>query len=468
MRLGVLLALVALLGVSGATVVDAGAAKRKRTAIVKKTRAKAFGSCKALARYGRRHVSRGEGSGPSEPTALPGPPARTFGGPETQLGAPGAAPVAEEDSSTTNVQEAGVDEPDAVKSRGAVIFAVAGEQIHAIDTSGAAPKLLGSVAVEGYGHELLLFRDRLLVFTRGIGGPEPVPQPGPQAEPAQRTVAPYYQEDSTLLTEIDASDPAAMKIVKTEKAPGRFVSARLTGRTARVVVAASRRAIYEPGVRDEVAGWMPRRVTTDAATGRTRSRRLTACRSVRRPVTFSGLDLLTVLTVDMSKGLPAVDSEAIESGGEIVYASPRQSLRRDPAVDARAGLAAAGAAEDLHGDPPVRHLRRRQDDLPGERPRARLPAEPVLHVRAPRRAARGQHAGSVMVGRRPRRAGPELRDHARSRRRGARAARAGVGPRQGRAHLRGALRGRRGLRGHLPPDRSRCTRSTWPTRATRR
>ena len=66
---------------------------------------------------------------------------------------------------------------------------------------------------------------------------------------------------------------------------------------------------------------MPRRVLTDTASGDSSSRRLAPCRQVRRPVVFSGLDLLTVLTVDMSKGLPAVDSDAIESGGEIVYGS---------------------------------------------------------------------------------------------------------------------------------------------------
>jgi hypothetical protein len=244
---------------------------------------------------------------------------RFFAGPETGAGAPGAAPVAEEDTSTTNVQEVGVDEPDAVKSRGGaspIIFAVAGEQIHAIDASGQAPRLLGSLPVDGYGHELLLFKDRLLVFSRNLGGPEPVPVPGPA--PAS---APFIPDDSTLLTEVDAGDPAAMRIVKTEEVEGRFVSARLTGRTARVVVAAQPRAIYDEGVRGSTAGWIPRRVEVDAASGRKRSRRLTACRSVRRPVRFSGLEMLTVLTVDMSKGLPAVDSDALESGGEIVYAS---------------------------------------------------------------------------------------------------------------------------------------------------
>jgi Beta propeller domain len=316
------LALAALLGLSGATALETAEAAKKRTRVAKKTRLKAFRSCAQLARYGRHHVRRGPGAQPPPPVGLPGPPVRMFGGPAAGGEAePGAAPVTQrEGSSTTNVQEQGVDEPDAVKSRGSLVFAIAGNQLHAIDASGAAPKLLGSLPVEGFGHELLLFGDRLLVFSRTFGA-EPEPLPGPR--PAQAVGSPIYGNDTTLLTEVDGGDPAAMRIVRTEKVPGSFVSARLTGRTARVVVSAPSPGIYEPSLRGRVAGWMPRRVLTDAASGRSSSRRLAPCRRVRRPVAFSGLDLLTVLTVDMSKGLPAVDSDAIESGGEIVYASPR-------------------------------------------------------------------------------------------------------------------------------------------------
>jgi uncharacterized secreted protein with C-terminal beta-propeller domain len=45
------------------------------------------------------------------------------------------------------------------------------------------------------------------------------------------------------------------------------------------------------------------------------------CRRVLRPARFSGTDVLTVLTIDLDKGLPAVDSDAIMSGGQVVYAS---------------------------------------------------------------------------------------------------------------------------------------------------
>ena len=42
---------------------------------------------------------------------------------------------------------------------------------------------------------------------------------------------------------------------------------------------------------------------------------------MRHPSSFSGLDMLTVLTIDLDKGLWATDRDAILSDAETVYAS---------------------------------------------------------------------------------------------------------------------------------------------------
>ena len=314
------LVLATLVGLAGVAAADTAAAVSKRTKIAKKTKLRAFTSCAALARYGRRHVSRGPGAQPPPASGLrmpaPPPPAGApGGGGEGTPGEPAPAPVTQDDSSTTNVQEAGVDEPDVAKSRGSVIFAIAGNQLHAVETSGAAPTLLGSLPLDGFGHELFLHGERALVFSTVYG------EPGPGPHPAQAVGSPIYAEATTLLTEVDLSDTSAMKVVRTEEVPGSFISARQTGRTARVVISAPSPGIYDESLRGREAGWMPRRVLTEAGSGETSRRRLAPCRRVSRPAAFSGLNLLTVLTVNMSKGLPAVDADAIESGGEIVYAS---------------------------------------------------------------------------------------------------------------------------------------------------
>ena len=46
------------------------------------------------------------------------------------------------------------------------------------------------------------------------------------------------------------------------------------------------------------------------------------CRAVRKPAAFSGSGVLTVYTVDLAKGLPTVDADAVFTSGDTVYASP--------------------------------------------------------------------------------------------------------------------------------------------------
>jgi uncharacterized secreted protein with C-terminal beta-propeller domain len=69
-------------------------------------------------------------------------------------------------------------------------------------------------------------------------------------------------------------------------------------------------------------GPMPRG-TLERAGGEPSVRRLVRCRAARRPKVFSGLEMVTVLTIDLERGLPAVDSDAVMAAADTVYASPR-------------------------------------------------------------------------------------------------------------------------------------------------
>jgi hypothetical protein len=297
------------------------ASQAQKRVKVGKVRLKSFGSCAALVRYGRATVRR-------DPGALPPPPSppvvmplrRVTPGAEALTEAPGAAPpaapVAEEGASGTNVQEAGVDEPDIVKTARARIFAIGAGRLHAVHPDG--PRLLGSLELEGYGHELLLRGDRLLAISHDT------PAAAPPAGGDPRLAEPLVVDQGvTVLTEVDVSDPAAMRVVRTERIRGTHVSSRLTGRTARVVVWTRPRAVFEPALRPAVRGWLPRRALRRRGVGKPSFRRAAPCRRVFRPAQFSGTDVLTVLTIDLEKGLPAVDSDAIMSGGQVVYASHR-------------------------------------------------------------------------------------------------------------------------------------------------
>jgi len=230
--------------------------------------------------------------------------------------------------STTNVQEAGIDEPDVVKTDGDHVFTVVGDAVHAVDVRSAALEVVDRIELgEAWERELFLHDGRLLVISESFGtvSTDPAPADAPGA-PVRAGDAPETDAGPmTVLTEIDARDPSAMRVVRTVRAEGSYLSARRTGATARVVLtsrpalpAATPAAIRASRLRD----WMPRGVITTRRTGMRRGRTLAACSAVRRPAGFSGLGMLTVLTIDLDRGLPWVDSDAVMTDAETVYSSP--------------------------------------------------------------------------------------------------------------------------------------------------
>lgn len=318
---------------AAAAIALAGGAQAKAP----KAHLSAFPSCSSFVHYARRHAL-----GELKTMGTPGPvPVFPVRGPATQT-APGAqvtpeaAPVAGQDYSTTNVQEEGVDEPDMVKTDGKTIFAVENQRLYAIDTRSDPPKLLGSIAVDSYGSQLLLHGDTLLV----LGSTPIVYAPGP----VQPALAPIYAGGgSATLMQVDVSDPSAMKVVKTMSVNGSYLDARMTGHSARVVFSAIPQAIpllervAQPPVAQPASGttpqrkviaktttpnWRPTYVLRRGRHGRTSRHALVRCTSIRRPVVFSGLDSLTVLTIDLDKGLDPVDSDGVMTDGQIVYGSP--------------------------------------------------------------------------------------------------------------------------------------------------
>jgi uncharacterized secreted protein with C-terminal beta-propeller domain len=272
---------------------EAGAAQKPRL--------KAFGSCTGLVHYARRHavrhgwsaLRRGQddsGAGGSEPAS-------------------GGERAAGDDFSGTNVQEQGVDEPDLVKTNGVHAFAIAGGALHAVDVRAPAPAVLDSLPLADGSHTLLLRGDRALVISSLYSGkalrlPEWLP--------------------STRLIEVDVSEPGRLRVINTLDVEGGLVGARLTGETARIVLRGTPRPLAGSLAavrRARSARWLPRGVLTRAS-GRKRTAKAVGCRAVRRTRAFSGMDMLTVLTVDLERGLPAVDSDALMTDADTVYASP--------------------------------------------------------------------------------------------------------------------------------------------------
>ena len=309
--------------------VPAAAPAAKR--LVKPSALPAFPSCKSLLSYARRNarITGGRTGVPTRagvlqpqvltspagdvvtalpnapaadsPSAVPGPPP-----PPSREAAGSAVP----DFSQTNVQEAGVDEPDIIKTDGRTVFTVSDGKLHAIDATGAAPKLVGTLGLDGaYGHQLLLRGNRLLVMSNSYGG-----------MPMATDV--ILSASQVVISELDVANPAAMSVRRTMTMEGALVDARMTGGTARVVVGASPSVIAPAAVgRASLRRFLPQTVLKSQVTGKTFRRSMVACDDVRHPRRFSGLDLLTVLTIDLDKGLFNVDRDAIMAGAQTVYAS---------------------------------------------------------------------------------------------------------------------------------------------------
>ena len=324
-------ALTLLVAGSGASAATATAAKSGGS------RLQGFNSCANLLAYTKRHAlplvgPYGFGSvasaGVNPPVAAPVPEAGK------------AAGTSGLDFSTTNVQEDGVDEPDLVKSNGSTLFVVRTDRLFAVDVRARKPRLAGSLKLPQSGsYELLLHGDRLIVLSHG----------GVYAvdNPVGGKIAPFAPTRSrSTVIEVNVTDPGGMKIVRSIELDADYVSARIVGPVARIVsvssmpgalpfktpvdgtreaIASARASNRALVAKSRIGSWLPS-YKVRGRRGETLSRHaLVQCRNVRRPAVYSGLGLLTVLTIDLRKGLAPIDSDSIVADGRTVYAS-KESL----------------------------------------------------------------------------------------------------------------------------------------------
>ncbi|MEV4621774.1 beta-propeller domain-containing protein [Asanoa sp. NPDC049573] len=223
--------------------------------------------------------------------------------------------------SGTNTQEVGVDEPDLVKTDGRRIVTVTSGVLRVVDA--ASRRVTGRVDLGGDGYDeanLLLSGDRALVLMSRLN-----------------LVAPFKQMPDNARTlrlvtvDLGGSSPT---VVGSFTIDGSLVDARQVGATARVVVRsrpriefpyrengtdkqrlAANRAIID---RSTLDGWLPRWTSDDR--GEKRSGQID-CGAVRRPETYSGTSLLTVLSFDIGAALGTGDPTTIVADGDFVYGS---------------------------------------------------------------------------------------------------------------------------------------------------
>jgi len=279
------------------------------------------------------------------------------GGPEA------ATPV-----SGTNLQEAGVDEPDIVLSDPAHVISTVGDEMR-IHSATDTPALVGRIRLPSLGPDAQMLRsgDRVMVFSTAYAVPL-----GMSARRARdRWAIPYAPQ--TVIRLVDIARPTAPVLLETLRVDGNLLTARRPdGGAVRVVISSSpdpipyvvagdgavrtaaqaRRINVRNVRRTPVHTWLPAMRVQARGAKRATARIAVNCRSVARTTQFGGLNTLSVLTIDPARGLTPVDRDAILSDGEIVYGSTTSLYVTTPrwlpySVDTPAEVP-AGATTEIH------------------------------------------------------------------------------------------------------------------------
>ncbi len=254
-------------------------------------------------------------------------------------GVPTAAKDAQSNSATgTNVQEAGVDEPDYVKTNGSLLVRIVGNnRLVVTDVSKSTPRELGRVDFpdDMYGSQLLLVGDTVVVSggtnSPALGGPIG----GPAARDSVKSLLPinYGSAESRLLT-ISIQDPSHPRVVSDRRLDGSILTMRQYGDVVRVVLTTS----YPPldfiypsknvtekqalahnkqAVKDStISDWLP----TIKLTAKGAGQPLVACTDVSHPTKQSGFGTISILAFPASN-IDNLHTVAVTAGGNLVYSS---------------------------------------------------------------------------------------------------------------------------------------------------
>jgi hypothetical protein len=253
--------------------------------------------------------------------AVPSPLAASSGvAGSAEQAAPAPAPVRSTNEETgTNVQEAGVDEPDVVKTDGRTLYRVQGAHLVVYDVTGTEVQRLTSLVLPGGrgadSTELLLSGDTLVALS--------------QHQPAAG-------EPGTELATLDVSDPAEPEVTHTVEYDGALVAARLHDGVVRVAVqaglpeldftlptkhtseAAALRANREAVRASTIDDWLPH-ASLDGGDPQP----AVACDRVAVPDDATSLGTLAVVGFDASApDAPSTAGLAVDT--DLVYASTDQ------------------------------------------------------------------------------------------------------------------------------------------------
>lgn len=247
--------------------------------------------------------------------------ARAAAGAAPAGGSAASSPGASVAFSTTNVQEAGADEPDIVKNTATVGFTLFERRLRSLRVSPGPVALLDELSLDiGDRAEMLLIGDRLVVLSQA-------------ATTDGRPV--------TRVRVVDGRDPGALRLVNEGDVDGSYVSARRIGSTVRLVVTRPgptlpfvfpqsaddgataealrlNRALVE---RSQITDWLPGATTAGRAVSPA-----VPCAETYLPQTFSGPGATAVLTLSPRDGRILHSTAVVATSSEVYATSGRLYL----------------------------------------------------------------------------------------------------------------------------------------------
>ena len=146
---------------------------------------------------------------------------------------PSTGSVVSADHSTTNVQVAGVDEPDFVKNDGRYIYVISGQTLAIVDAYPAASaSIVSKTEVADTPKDIFIDGNRLVLFTTGTDDVD-TSVSGNSVTADKRVAMPYYPYRTSMPVThavfYDISDRAHPKVLKDYTIDGDYIDARLIG-----------------------------------------------------------------------------------------------------------------------------------------------------------------------------------------------------------------------------------------------
>ncbi|MBI3956718.1 MAG: beta-propeller domain-containing protein [Candidatus Kerfeldbacteria bacterium] len=233
-------------------------------------------------------------------------------GERATVGVDTAAPSKSADYSTTNIQVAGVDEPDLVKTDGETIVIVSGDTLMiATVGAGGAPTLASRSKLTIQPSELFFEGDRVVVF-----GTSDEYLSITDDQKSAPSIYPYYRSAATVQV-WDVRDRRAPTLVKTLTFDGTYVTARLTNGEVYFVVNAYPRYDVQAPADDTV---MPqyRESSGGAATVAVPVAR---CADVVAPPDMYPEQYVILGSFRLAAAEPTLAKEVVLGSGQTVYAT---------------------------------------------------------------------------------------------------------------------------------------------------